>query len=155
VSKYLVVANQTLGGDQLMDEVRRRAAAGPSSFYVVVPNTHSGDARASGAPVALAAMSASAEDEEDHRATLIAQSRLHQALTQLRAEGLDAHGDLGDSEPLTAIGDALLVEKFDEIIISTLPSGISRWLGMDLPSRAERKFKLPVTTVTARASSQG
>src|SRR5713226_8204653 len=101
VSKYLVVANQTLGGEHLMDEVRRRAAAGPSSFYIVVPNTHSGDARASGAP-------------------------------------------------LTAIGDALAVEEFDEIIISTLPSGISRWLGMDLPSRAERKFKLPVTTVTAR-----
>ena len=152
MSKYLVVANQTLGGDQLIDEVRRRAAAGPSSFYVVVPNTHSvGAARVSGTPVALAAMSASTEEEEDHRATLIAQARLHQALTQLRAEGLDAHGDLGDPEPLTAIGDALAVEAFDEIIISTLPGGISRWLGMDLPSRAERKFKLPVTTVTARA----
>ena len=154
MSKYLVVANQTLGGEHLMDEVRRRAAAGPSSFYVVVPNTHSGDsARGSGAPVALAGMSASTdeEEEEDHRATLIAQSRLHQALTQLRAEGLDAHGGLGDPEPLTAIGDALAVDEFDEIIISTLPSGISRWLGMDLPSRAERKFKLPVTTVTARA----
>src|SRR5207253_5189490 len=78
VSKYLVVANQTLGGDHLMDEVRRRAAAGPSSFYVIVPNTHSVDAaRGSGTPVALAAMSASTE-EEDHRASLIAQSRLHQ-----------------------------------------------------------------------------
>jgi hypothetical protein len=148
--RYLVVANQTLGGDHLMDEVRRRAAAGPSSFYVVVPNTHSGDAaRPSGAPVALAGMSATTEDE-DHRATLIAQSRLHEALTLLRAEGLEARGDLGDPEPLTAIGDALATEEFDEIIISTLPSGISRWLGMDLPSRAERKFKLPVTTVTAR-----
>jgi hypothetical protein len=62
---------------------------------------------------------------------------------------LDARGDLGDAEPLTAIEDALAVEQFDEIIISTLPSGISHWLGMDLPSRAERKFKLPVTTVTA------
>jgi GABA permease len=148
VSKYLVVANQTLGGAQLMDEVRRRAAAGPSSFYVVVPNTRSVDAaRASGAALAPATVTVSAE--EDHRATLISESRLHQALTQLRAEGLDARGDLGDAEPLTAIEDALAVEQFDEIIISTLPSGISRWLGMDLPSRAERKFKLPVTTVTA------
>jgi GABA permease len=148
VSKYLVVANQTLGGAQLMDEVRRRAAAGPSSFYVVVPNTRSVDAaRASGAALAPATVTVSAE--EDHRATLISESRLHQALTQLRAEGLDARGDLGDAEPLTAIEDALAVEQFDEIIISTLPSGISHWLGMDLPSRAERKFKLPVTTVTA------
>lgn len=148
MSNYLVVANQTLGGAQLMEEVRRRAAAGPSSFYVVVPNTRSVDpARASGA--ALSPATATVSEEEEHRATLISQSRLHQALTQLRAEGLDARGDLGDPEPLTAIEDALAVEQFDAIIISTLPSGISRWLGMDLPSRAERKFKLPVTTVTA------
>jgi hypothetical protein len=148
VSKYLVVANQTLGGAQLMEEVRRRAAAGPSSFYVVVPNTRSADAaRASGA--LLAPATATVSEEEEHRSTLISQSRLHQALTQLKAEGLDARGDLGDPEPLTAIEDVLAVEQFDEIIISTLPSGISHWLGMDLPSRAERKFKLPVTTVTA------
>jgi GABA permease len=148
VSRYLVVANQTLGGEHLIDEVRRRAAAGPSSFFVVVPNTRAVDAaRASGAPLAPATVS----PEDDHRATLISQSRLHQALARLRAEGLDARGDLGDPEPLTAIANALAVERFDEIIISTLPSGISRWLGMDLPSRAERKFKLPVTTVTAGA----
>ncbi len=132
MGRYLVVANQTLGGDQLMAEVRRRAAAGPSSFYVIVPNTRS----------------AAAEDE--HRATLTAQSRLNQALNQLRSEGLDARGDIGDPEPLTAIEDALAGQQFDEIIISTLPSGISHWLRMDLPQRAERKFKLPVTTVTTR-----
>ena len=132
MGRYLVVANQTLGGDQLMGEVRRRAGAGPSSFYVIVPNTRS----------------AAAEDE--HRATLTAQSRLNQALTQLRSEGLDARGDIGDPEPLTAIEDALAGQQFDEIIISTLPSGISHWLRMDLPQRAERKFKLPVTTVTSR-----
>ena len=150
MSKYLVVANQTLGGDHLIEEVRRRAAAGPSSFYVLVPNTRSVDAaRASGAPLAPATTSSS--EEEDHRATMICQSRLHQALARLRAEGLEARGDLGDPEPLTAIADALTVEQFDEIIISTLPSGISRWLHMDLPSRAERRFKLPVTTVTAGA----
>jgi hypothetical protein len=148
MSKYLVVANQTLGGAQLVDEVRRRAAAGPCSFYVVVPNTLPSDAaRASGAPLAPATLTV--PQEEEHRASLISQSRLHQALTQLRAEGLDARGDVGDPEPLAAIEDALAAGPFDEIIISTLPSGISRWLGMDLPSRAERKFKLPVTTVTA------
>ncbi len=132
MGRYLVVANQTLGGDQLMAEVRQRAAAGPSSFYVIVPNTRS----------------AAAEDE--HRATLTAQSRLNQALNQLRSEGLDARGDIGDPEPLTAIEDALAGQQFDELIISTLPSGISHWLRMDLPQRAERKFKLPVTTITTR-----
>ncbi len=132
MGRYLVVANQTLGGDQLMTEVRRRTGAAPSSFYVIVPNTRS----------------ATAEDE--HRATLTAQSRLNQALNQLRSEGLDARGDIGDPEPLTAIEDALAGQQFDEIIISTLPSGISHWLRMDLPQRVERKFKLPVTTVTTR-----
>jgi nucleotide-binding universal stress UspA family protein len=150
MSKYLVVANQTLGGNQLMDEVRRRAAAGPSSFYVVVPNTRAADAaRASGGSFAPPS-AAGPSDEDDRRATQIAQSRLRQALAQLRAEGLDARGDLGDPDPLTAIQDALAADQFDEIIISTLPSGISRWLRMDLPSRVERRFKLPVTTVTAR-----
>ena len=131
MGRYLVVANQTLGGDQLMAEVRQRATAGPSSFYVIVPNTRSSDV-------------------DEHRATLIAQSRLNQALNQLRSEGLDARGDIGDPEPLTAIEDALAGQQFDEIIISTLPSGISHWLRLDLPQRAERKFKLPVTTVTSR-----
>ena len=135
MGRYLVVANQTLGGDQLMAEVRRRAGAGPSSFYVIVPNTR---------------LSSSATTEDEHRATLTAQSRLNQALTQLRSEGLDASGDIGDPEPLTAIEDVLAGQQFDEIIISTLPSGISHWLRMDLPQRAERKFKLPVTTVTTR-----
>jgi len=136
VGKYLVVANQTLGGDQLMEEVRWRVARGPSSFYIVVPKI----------PPA-----AGSTEEAERRATLTAESRLHQALDQFRAEKIEARGDLGDADPLTAIGDVLGAEQFDEIIISTLPTGISRWLGLDLPHRVERKFKLAVTTVTAKA----
>ena len=97
------------------------------------------------------ASAASVSADAEHRATLRAQARLHQALAQLRAEGVEARGDIGDADPLTAINDVLAEEQFDEIIISTLPIGISRWLGMDLPHRAERRFKLPVTTVTAKA----
>ena len=136
MGKYLVVANQTLGGDQLMEEVRWRVARGPSSFYIVVPKI----------PQAVGST-----EEAERRATLTAQARLHQALDQIRAERGEAQGEIGDSDPLTAIGDVLGAEQFDEIIISTLPSGISRWLGMDLPHRVERKFKLAVTTVTAKA----
>jgi GABA permease len=156
MGRYLVVANQTLGGDQLMAEVRRRAAAGPSSFYVIVPSTRlnnggrladvGGAARGAVPPGPSSTLAA----EDEHRATLIAQSRLNQALTQLRSEGLEVEGDIGDPEPLTAMEDALAGQRFDEIIISTLPSGISHWLRMDLPQRAERKFKLPVTTITTR-----
>ena len=146
MGKYLVVANQTLGGEQLLGEVRRRMATEPSSFYVMVPNTRPADImRLPGEPLP-SAFDAS-ESEAEHRATLTAQSRLHEALAKLRAEGADAEGGLGDAEPLTAIADVLAQQPFDEIIISTLPAGISRWLGMDLPHRAERRFNLPVTTV--------
>jgi hypothetical protein len=150
VAKYLVVANQTLGGEQLLDEVRRRKNHGPSSFYVVVPNTRAVEV----APVPAGAVppgtAGVAVAEADRRATLIAQSRLNQALTQLKGEGVAARGEIGDSDPLVAIEGAMDQEQFDEIIISTLPLGLSKWLRMDLPSRVERKFKLPVTTVTAR-----
>ena len=146
MAKYLLVANQTLGGDHLMEEVRWRVGRGPSSFYVLVPNTGQAD---SGGP-APTGMAASASAEAEHRATLAAQARLRQALAQLKAAGAEARGDLGDPNPMTAISDLLATESFDEIIISTLPSGISRWLGMDLPHRVERRFKLPVTTVTAK-----
>jgi hypothetical protein len=91
-----------------------------------------------------------AVEEEDRRATLVAQARLHEALNRLHGEGVQAQGELGDPDPMTAIGEALQDQHFDEIIISTLPGGISHWLRMDLPARAERKFKLPITTVTAR-----
>jgi GABA permease len=146
---YLVVANQTLGGDRLMEEVRRRIAEGPCSFSVVVPNTRPPDL----VPAAVGWLvpspgGASASDDDGQRATQLAQARLHQALNQLQAEGIQAHGELGDPDPLTAIADALAGQQFDEIIISTLPSGISRWLGMDLPHRAEQKFRVPVTTIT-------
>jgi hypothetical protein len=147
VARYLLVANESLGGDHLKDEVRRRIAAGPSSFYVIVPNTHPRDLTFLVRPSAATVPSPEAE----HRATLTAQSRLHQAIDELRAEGAEADGALGDPDPLTAIGEVLAEQRFDEIIISMLPSGISRWLGMDLPQQAQRKFKLPVTTVTAKA----
>jgi hypothetical protein len=150
MGKYLVVANQTLAGEHLLDEVRRRKTQGPSSFFVVVPNTRSVDvAPVPGGPVPPGAAGVAVE-EQDRQATLVAQSRLNEALNRLKSEGLEARGEIGDSDPLVAIEDAMAQDQFDEIIISTLPTGLSRWLGMDLPSRAERKFKIPVTTVTAR-----
>jgi hypothetical protein len=146
---YLVVANQTLGRDRLMEEVRRRIAEGPCSFYVVVPNTRQPDL----VPAAVGWLvpspgGASSSDDDDQRATQLAQARLHQAVNQLRAEGVQAHGEIGDPDPLNAIADALAGQHFDEIIISTLPSGISRWLGMDLPHRVQQRFRVPVTTIT-------
>ncbi len=127
---YLVVANQTLGGEHLMMKVRERMAAGACRFHVVVPATPPSD---------------HAWTEGEARA--LAQSHLDAALARLRELGAEVDGEVGDQNPLLAIGDALRDERFDEIILSTLPPGPSRWLKLDLPRRAADRFGLPVTHV--------
>jgi hypothetical protein len=142
--RFLIVANQTLGGDQLAAVVRERLGQGPCSFYVVVPRTP---------PRGHAVW-------VDEEATALGEERLSQALTRFRELGADVDGEVGDRDPIQAIGDALRGrrgEHFDEIIVSTLPPGPSRWLRMDLPHRVESLFRLPVTHVVgarepARAS---
>jgi GABA permease len=132
--RYLIVANQTLGGDHLLEEVRERVAAGRSEFFVLVPAAfpHDGASHTEGAA----------------RAT--AQHRLDAALAQLRAEGVTVDGAVGDHVPLYAIEDRLRQDRFDEIILSTLPSGPSRWLRQDLPHRLRRATRIPVTHIVAR-----
>ena len=128
--RYLVVANQTLGGEDLMAKVRECIAAGPSRFHVVVPAT----------------------PPQDHltwvegEAHAIATARLEQALARFRELGAEADGEVGDAHPIEAMGDAIRQQEFDEIILSTLPPGPSRWLKLDLPHRAD-SFGLPVTHV--------
>lgn len=133
--RYLVVANQTLGGDHIIEELRWRVTQGPCAFHVVVPATHPHEHLVS--------------TEGEGRA--IAGRRLEQALQRLAALGVEVTGEIGDERPIDAIGDALRTGRFDEIILSTLPAGLSRWLHMDLPSRVERQFDLPVTHIIADA----
>ncbi len=135
MQRYLVVANRTLAGAHLLTEVRNRLQAGPSRFHVVVPLT----------PVAE-----HGSWNEGH-SRVEAQNRLDLALARFRELGADVTGELGDASPVLAIGDALRGQEFDELILSTLPSGVSRWLKLDLPHRVERDFGLPVTHVVADA----
>jgi hypothetical protein len=147
--RYLVIANQTLAEAALNEAIRQRLEAGPSSFYLLVPNTKAGDLAARiarGAPLAPAAGDATV----DVLATEHAQHRLGQLLDDLRDLGADVDGDLGDADPLTAATALLERQQFDEIILSTLPQPISRWLGMDLPHRLHRQTGLPVTTITSK-----
>ena len=130
--RYLVVANRTLGGDHLLAKVRESLAAGPSEFHVLVPASHTKDLLWT---------------EGADRAT--AEQRLAEALARFRAVGAAATGEVGDANPVEAIGDVLRRETFDEIILSTLPPGVSRWLGQDLPHRVEKQFRLPVSHVVA------
>ncbi len=156
MGNYLVVANQTLGGAALDQEIRKRHEQGPSSFYVLVPATHSHDypvpstaQLGSGLPMVHEVTGLGGPGSEEV-ATAQAQHRLGQLLDELRALGVDAEGDLGRADPLQAVEDVLATRSFDEIILSTLPQRVSKWLGMDLPHRLHRHFGLPVTTVIAK-----
>ena len=132
--RYLVVANQTLFTKQLEDKLGACLAAGPCRFHVLVPATHPRDHLV--------------WTEGKDRA--IAHRRLSQALDRLRTIGAEAEGEVGDASPFEAIADVLRRhETYDEIIISTHPPGVSRWLGQDLPHRAMRAFAVPITHVVA------
>jgi hypothetical protein len=118
--RYLVIANQTLAEAELSEAIRRRREAGPSSFYVLVPNTDHGDLAARlarAAPIGPAAGDATA----DALATEHAQHRLGQLLDDLRNVGADVDGGLGDPDPIAAVEQLLEQQLFDEIILSTLP----------------------------------
>jgi hypothetical protein len=127
--RYLVVANQTLGGESLLEEIRRRIAGGPASFHVVVPERPQREFPLFAGDEGGVVMDTTAEARQ-HRATLTAQSRLQQLVAQIKAGGAQAGGEIGDSDPIVAIGNVLSQgEQYDEIIISTLPTGASRCFG--------------------------
>jgi hypothetical protein len=133
-ARVLVVANRTAATPALIAAVRERAERGPSNFTLLIPNTSTGFERIA--------------DPEDHADTE-AKATLELALPLLEeATGTEVTGMIGAPEPLDAIQDAVNIHGFDEIILSTLPKRVSRWLKLDLPSKLTG-LGLPVTTVTA------
>lgn len=147
--RYLIVANQTLGGEALSRAVRERVGSGPCEFWVVVPATpvvHLEPAYLA-APVmgGMPAVQGTPAEAREH-----ARTRLDAALTRLRALGAVVDGEVGDADPVRAATSAAGVRSFDEIIVSTLPTRLSRWLRQDLPHRLEHKLHLPVAQVTSR-----
>lgn len=129
---YLVVANQTLLSDPLLDRIKGCLAAGPCRFHLVVPATHT---------------PGRAVWTEGHDRA-VAAGRLREGLERFRALGAMVEGEVGDARPMDAIRDVMLhAAPFDEIILSTLPPGLSRWLRQDLPHRIQRTFELPLSTV--------
>jgi hypothetical protein len=136
--RVLVVAHRTAATPALLDAVRQRAARGPCAFTLLVPNVAHGLHRI-----------VDAEDQDEDAA----QGVLALALPLLKeAAGADVEGMIGDPEPLNAVQDAVNLHGFDEIIISTLPVRVSRWLHLDLPSKVGG-LGLPVTTITAAERS--
>jgi len=153
--RYLVVANQTLQRAELRDELRKRIEAGPSSFHLLVPDTRAADyPDVNAAAVLQPSMTWWMTDYRgpatDEEASTQARQRLDQMLADLRAAGVPAEGDLGHAQPMEAMEKVFTDHQFDEIIVATLPQHLSRWLGADLPHKAERRFKLPVTTIVTK-----
>jgi hypothetical protein len=135
-ARVLVVANKTAATPALIDAVRERAAKGPCEFTLLVPNTTHGLHKV--------------VDPEDQSQSE-AEATLELALPLLEdAAGSPVDGMIGVPEPLAAVQDAVNLHGFDEIIISTLPTRVSKWLRLDLPHKVAG-LGLPVTTVTARA----
>ena len=133
--RVLVVANRTAATPALIEAVRERASRGPCTFTLLVPNTAHGLHRL-------------VDPEDQTRGE--AEETLDLAVPLLEeAAGSLVEGIVGDAEPLAAIQDAVNLHGFDEIIISTLPTRVSRWLRLDLPHKAAG-LGLPVTTVTAK-----
>lgn len=139
----LIVANQTLTTDVLSAAVEQRIAAEPHEFHVVAPATPLHD-QVDG-PGAYADLGPSAAD----RAYALACQRLDQALEHLRALGAPVGGEVGDPDVLEAVRGALHHFAADEIIVSTLPRGISQWLRRDLPARLRKATDVPVTHLAA------
>jgi hypothetical protein len=136
--RVLLVANRTAADPPLLDAVRRRAARGPVKFHLVVPATPQGLHRVVDPEVA---------------GIKAAEERLRIALGALTdaAEQL-VTGHVGDANPLAAVADAVNLRGFDEIVLSTLPSRLSRWMRIDLPSKV-RALGLPVLHVSASDSA--
>jgi hypothetical protein len=133
-SRVLLVANRTAATEGLCDAVRTRVQRGPAVFHLVVPAN----------PHGLHKL-VDPQDGDDGDAA----GALSEALPRLgEAAGASVTGHVGDHEPLMAIQDALSAAAYDEIVISTLPPRISRWLRLDLVSKAQ-DLGLPVVHVEA------
>ena len=133
MARYLIVANQTLCGDQLAERVQKLMAEGPCAFHVVVPATYTKDHAV----------------HIDGEAHALAEKRLETALERFRALGVDVTGEVGDASPMLAVRDCFVASNtYDAMIVSTLPPGVSKWLHQDLPHRLERRYGLPVLQVT-------
>jgi len=130
--RLLVVANETVAGQELREKIRETAEGRSARVLVVAP--------------ALNAKVRHWVSDED-RARAKAQSRLDESLSRLAEAGVEAEGEVGDADPLQAIEDALRTFGADEIIISTHPEGRSNWLERGVVVSARQRFAVPITHV--------
>jgi flavin-binding protein dodecin len=150
VRRYLVVANQTISDAALTRALEERMAVGPAEFHLLVParvSTLAGTTLMVQPWSGFAIFDKSVAVAKHDEARSKAQPRLDSALQALRARGAVATGEISLDDPFAAVASVLQRAAFDEIIVSTLPASLSRWMRKDLPRRLHRRFGLPVTHV--------
>jgi len=136
-ARVLVVANRTAASDELLEALVQRVERGPAEFFLVVPATPRG---ASWITDMNAATGGAAAEEA-----------LQRALERWKDVGIECMGRVGDSDPLAAASDAAGDGEFDEVIVSTLPLHLSKWLHLDLPHKVAHATGLPTEHVRAHA----
>jgi hypothetical protein len=139
MAEILVLANETIGGEKLLDAVRERAREGDARFHVVVPLTRPRHGNVI----------------YDEAVRDSAQVRVDLALAFMREEGFEGTGEVGDSDPLNAAKDAIAEHGITEIIVSTLPATSSGWLRRDLIQALETETGLPVNHVVVDLAREG
>ena len=127
-TKLLVVANRTVASDELFDTLRARAEAGPIEVTLVAP--------------------ADTDREPIER-------RLEHAVARLQADDISVEASVGHPDPLVAVEEIWDPRRFDEVIVVTLPTDVSRWMALDLPRRIARCTDANVTHVVASPSAAG
>jgi hypothetical protein len=130
----LVIANETVLGEPLLARIREKAAGGErTSFLIVAP-----------------------QSDPDRGSHPEAERRLRRVVTQLRAEGIEVHGQVAHPDPFTAAMNAVQDERVDAILVSTFPEQRgSSWLRRDLVGRLESEAKVPVEHVVVEPSEVG
>ena len=137
--RVLVVANETVGGRELMDEIGELALTGRTEFFVVCPALNS---------------RLKTWTSDSDAASEAAQHRLDATLERLADVGIEARGEVGDVDPLVAIEDAVRTFHPDELVISTHPAGRSNWLERGVVEAARERFDLKVTHVVVDLEAQ-
>ena len=137
--RILVVANETVAGEELLSVISTLALSRRSTFLVVSPALNS-------------RLKTFTSDEEPARAA--AQERLAETIARLASVGIDARGEVGDGDPLVAIDDAVRTFGPDEIVISTHPPGKSNWLERGVVDAVRSRYDVEVTHVVVDLAAQ-
>jgi hypothetical protein len=127
-TSVLVVANQTADSPELVEALREQAKQGAAEYTLLLPRLAGVDTDA--------------------------RQRLDEIVAAWREAGLEAHGEVGDSDPVVAIKEVWDPGRFDEVVVSTLPTGASKWLQIDLPRRVERMTGVTVRHVVGTAAEE-